>query len=126
MQGGTHTTGPSRIMAEHSYAEGRSPNSTRSQRTSQPHEEVPWAALPWCTTVCGELILWTVLDTLTLTVSREKTLHQHGDQFSFLVQCDVTGMQEMHLCLCYFACKGQGTSDRKERIVLPPYDECGD
>src|SRR4051812_28008199 len=30
----------------------------------------------------------------------------------------------MNFCLRHFACKCQGSSDCKERIILPPHDEC--
>src|SRR5262245_55938034 len=61
-------------------------------------EVVTWWATAW-----GSLILWTVRDTLTLTPSREKPLHQHGDHLDFLIQGEVPGMQEMHFCRRHFA-----------------------
>jgi hypothetical protein len=81
-------------------------------------EVVTWGATAW-----DSLIPWTVRDTLTLTQSREKPLHQHGDHLDFLIQGEVTGIQEMHCCRRHFAGKGQGTGHREERIVLPPHDE---
>ena len=49
---------------------------------------------------------------------QEKPVHQGGDQISFLIQREVSGVQEMNFGVRHFAPERQGAGNGKERIII--------